>query len=218
MQIMVLPDGRTAGPLRGCEIHRVDTAEGRAVAEILAGGLGEPVARFGDVYGAAPIEAAFEFARHPAEADLRNNQDALWPVNAYSDADELRALLEAAQGTGLIVASLPGATLSVRPSSISRPLPLLTVGLGGDRTVLGSELRLDEHDDEDPIAFTLRLLEEAVIGANRLVCDGFADSALLDRLAAFLNRPGPWSGSDVCELLAGELERSGRRILANAEH
>jgi hypothetical protein len=43
--------------------------------------------------------------------------------------------------------------------------------------------------------------------------DPAADSACLDRLAAFLNRNRPWSGGDVCEYLATELVNSGRELL-----
>ncbi len=119
--------------------------------------------------GAVCTDAVFGLALARAEADLRGGQEAIWPVNAYSDADELRALLEAAQDAGFIGALFPGAALSIRPSSISQPIPLLTVDLTSARTLLGPELRLGERDGEDPIEFTLRLLEEAVGRANNVV-------------------------------------------------
>lgn len=49
--------------------------------------------------------------------------------------------------------------------------------------------------------------------ANGLAAGRAADSERLDRIAAFMNRLGPWSGGDVCEYVAEELRASGRRLL-----
>ena len=32
-----------------------------------------------------------------------------------------------------------------------------------------------------------------------------------------MNRPGPWNGGDVCELVASELRESGRELVDNAD-
>jgi hypothetical protein len=32
-----------------------------------------------------------------------------------------------------------------------------------------------------------------------------------------MNRPGPWSGTEVCEVVAQELRQSGRELLDNGE-
>lgn len=158
----------------------------------------------------------FRFDRDRAAADLSGSEESLWPVNAFSDADELNQLLEAAQESKLITAPR-GAYLFVYPLSICEPDPLLAVKSGSGSTFLGHELKLRDEEGEDPIAFTLRLLEEIAVEANALIDDAFADSACLDRIAAYLNRPGPWNGGDVCEVVAKELHDSGRAVLENAE-
>lgn len=158
----------------------------------------------------------FRFDRERAAVDLRGAEDDLWPVNVYSDADELNQLLEAAQESKLITAPR-GAYLFVYPLSICEPDPLLAVKSGSGSTLLGHELKLRDEEGEDPIAFTLRLLEEIAVEANALIDHAFADSACLDRIAAYLNRPGPWNGGDVCEVVAKELHDSGRAVLENAE-
>lgn len=78
-------------------------------------------------------------------------------------------------------------------------------------------MKLREEDGEDPIAFTLRLLEGIIEEANALAAAANPDGARLDRIAAFMNRPGPWNGGDVCELVATELQESGREVLDNAD-
>jgi len=55
-------------------------------------------------------------------------------------------------------------------------------------------------------------LAEAVEEANGLAGGRAADSERLDRIAAFMNRPGQWNGGDVCEVVARELQESGRPI------
>jgi hypothetical protein len=47
-----------------------------------------------------------------AEEAILDPDGALWPVNAYSDADELSTLLEAALGPGLIARNTTGGRLS----------------------------------------------------------------------------------------------------------
>jgi hypothetical protein len=164
--------------------------------------------------GACPI---FRLDRERAVADLRGAENDLWPVNAYSDADELNGLLEAAQSAGLLSASTTGAYLYIYPLSIADPDPVLVVSPAAGPTFLDFELKLRGKEGEDPIAFTLRLLEGIVADANALAAEARADGARLDRIAAFMNRPGPWNGGDVCELVATELKDSGREILDNAD-
>ena len=153
----------------------------------------------------------FSFDREPAAVDLRGPEDELWPVNAYSDADELNDLLEAAQNCGLITASRQ-ARLFVYPLSIREPDPLLAIVVTGGPALLGHELALSGRDGEDPVAFTLRLLEQVVERANVVLHGALADSASLDRIAAYMNRPGPWNGGDVCEVVAKELRDRGRPV------
>jgi hypothetical protein len=158
----------------------------------------------------------FRFDRERAVADLRGAENDLWPINDYSDADELNQLLEAAQSGNMITAPR-SAHLFVYPLSICEPDPLLAACPGSGPTLLGHELKLREEEGEDPIAFTLRLLEEIAVEANALVGEFLADSESLDRIAAYMNRPGPWNGGDVCEMVAQELEAGGRVVLDNAE-
>lgn len=159
----------------------------------------------------------FRFDRDRAAASLNDPGGDLWPVNAYSDADELNLLAEAAQNAGILAATVSGARLYVYPMSICAPVPLLAVNPGVGPTLLGHSLRLGEADGEDPVSFTLRLLEEATVAANALAGAHRADGDCLDRILAFMNRPGQWSGADVCEFVATELQASGRELLDNAE-
>lgn len=158
----------------------------------------------------------FRFDRERAAADLSGPEETLWPVNAYSDADELNQLLEAAQAAGLVSSGPPG-HLFVYPLSVCEPDPLLAASLANGPTLLGHGLKLREREGEDPIAFTLRLLEDLVAEANGLLGQFACDRACLDRIAEFLNRPGQWNGGGVCEFVATELQRSGREILDNAD-
>lgn len=158
----------------------------------------------------------FSFDREQAAADLIGPEDALWSVNACSDADELNDLLEAAQNKRLIVARRHG-RLFVYPLSIREPDPLLAIVVVGGPALLTHELALSDRDGEDPIAFTLRLLAHVVALANKALSEALADSAALDRITAFMNRPGPWSGGDVCDVVARELKATGRELLDNAD-
>jgi hypothetical protein len=158
----------------------------------------------------------FSFDRERTAADLKGPENALWPVNAYSDADELNQLLEAAQSAGLITARRK-ARLFVYPLSICEPDPLLAIVVSGGPSLLSRELPLSDRDGEDPIAFTLRLLAEVVDRANTVLVDALADSVSLDRIAAYMNRPGQWNGGDICEFVATELENSGREVSDNAD-
>lgn len=155
------------------------------------------------------------FAFNPtlAEIELRKGDGAITAINPYSDADELHRLLDGAQAVEVVESARVRATIYVYPLSISEPDPLLAVETGAGPTLLGFELKLRQHEDEDPIAFTIRFLEEAVAEANGLAAGRAADSERLDRIAAFMNRPGQWNGGDVCEFLANELDESGRRLL-----
>jgi hypothetical protein len=78
-------------------------------------------------------------------------------------------------------------------------------------TLLGFELKLRQDEDEDPVSFTVRFLED---GSRKPTASGAGRAAdRLDRIAAFMNRPGPWNGGDICKFLAEELRESGRRLL-----
>lgn len=159
----------------------------------------------------------FRFDRVGALEDINDPDGALWLVNAHSDADELNLLLEAAQSAGILTAEPPGARLYVYPLSISESAPLLAVSAETGPTLLGQSLKLHEAEAEDPIAFTLRLLTELADDAGALVAAHRADSDCLDRIAAYMNRPGQWNGGDVCEVVAKELQASGRELPGNAE-
>lgn len=159
----------------------------------------------------------FSFDRERAAVDLNGPEDALWPVNAYSnDPDELNQLLEAAQNADMITARRR-ARLFVYPLSISEPDPLLVVSPGDGPALLGHELKLSDEPEESPVAFTLRLLGEAVNRGNAMLAKALADGERLDRIASYMNRPGQWNGGDVCEVVADELQASGRTVLDNAD-
>lgn len=165
----------------------------------------------------AATPAPFVFDRDRALASITDPDGELWPVNAFSDVDELEGLLRAAREGDVIGCEAPGAELHVYPLSLSEPDAVVAVGRPGSPTLLGHGLGLREREGENPVEFTLRFLEEATQEANALARSRHPDSASLDRIATYMNRPGPWSGAEVCEFVAGELARSGREMPGNAE-
>lgn len=147
-----------------------------------------------------------------AAVELSDPEGNLWTVSPYSDADELNLLLEAAQSAAVLTARSPATALYIYPMSLIEPEPLLAVNPGRPPLLLGQALRLDERDGEDPIAFTMRLLEEIAAEAEALLLEAGADGARLDRIAAFMNRPGARSAADLYAVVAAELRQSGRRL------
>jgi DNA processing protein len=111
----------------------------------------------------------FRFDLPGARAAIADPDGPIWPVNAYSDADELHSLLVAAHDANIITSAERRAALYVYPLSLSEPDPLLAVEHGDGPTVLGHQLRLRERDGESPLEFTLRLLAEITAEANHLV-------------------------------------------------
>lgn len=114
----------------------------------------------------------------------------------------------------MIVAEREHAAIYVFPNSQKEPDPVLAVDPGGGPTLLGEPLSLRAEDGEDPIAFTVRILEDVVAEANGLAAGRAADSERLDRSAAYLNSPGQWNGGDVCEFVAREIAASGRPLFS----
>lgn len=156
----------------------------------------------------------FTFDPKLAETELRRLVGAISVANPYSDADELHQLLDGAQVVGIVSASRARAKIYVYPLSISEPDPILAVDPGIGPTLLGSELKLRQEKGEDPIAFTVRFLEETVEEANGLAAERFAeDGVRLDRIATYMNEHRPWRGADVCDFVERELRESGRRLL-----
>ncbi|HTR74562.1 MAG TPA: hypothetical protein VMH33_04805 [Solirubrobacterales bacterium] len=163
---------------------------------------------------AQPVpEGLFVLDVEGARAELSDPDGAIRVVDPYSDADELHRLLDDAQEKEIVRSRLARATILVYPLSIAEPDPILAVHLGDGPTLLGFEQKLRRREDDEPLAFTVRVLEEMVDEANSLAAGRAADGVRLDRIAAFLNRPGQWNGGDVCEFLAEEIVASGRRLL-----
>jgi hypothetical protein len=121
----------------------------------------------------------FEFDSKRARQSISDPDGAIWPVNCFSNPDELNDLFEAAVRSEIIASRDPRALIHIYPLSISEPEPLLAVRRGG-RAWLGQSLKPRERDGESPLDFTLRLLEEATIEANRLL----HSNALASRLSA----------------------------------
>jgi hypothetical protein len=109
----------------------------------------------------------FNFDRAKAERSIRDPDGPLWPVNAYTDADELDSLIQAALDSGTIAR----ARLYVYPLSLSEPDPVPVYDPGHGRAFLGHPLKLREREGEDPVAFTLRLLEDLAAEGNALASD-----------------------------------------------
>ncbi len=175
--------------------------------------VAEAEAHLGDQ---APDEL-FELDAERARSELSDLDGAIRVIDTFADADELHRLLDDAQEEGVIRARRETATIAVYPMSIVEPDPLLAVYPGHGPTILGFDMKPRLRDDEDPVAFTIRILEGIVDEANELAAGRAADSGRIDRIAAFLNANRPWNGGDVCDLLASEILASGRRLLGAEE-
>jgi hypothetical protein len=157
-------------------------------------------------------EETFEFLAGPARIELRRPGGAIAVVDPYVGADELHRLLDAAQAEGVVRARPEGARIVVHPYSVAEPDPLVAVRLDRGPMLTGPEPDFRPDEDEDPVAYTVRLLGDVVVRANALVAGRAADSGRLDRIADFLNANRPWSAGDVCRLVASEIVASGRRL------
>ena len=113
----------------------------------------------------------FAFDRAKAERSIRDPDGALWPVNAYSDADELNGLVQAAIESEAVTRPNKRAHLYIYPLSLSEPDPVLVYDPGHGRAFLGFSLKLREREGESPVEFTLRLLEDLTVEANGLAQD-----------------------------------------------
>lgn len=110
----------------------------------------------------------FTFDRAKAERSIADPDGALWPVNAYSDADELNSLVDDALTSGAIARKDKSAFFAIYPMSLSEPDPQVAVSLGPGPALLANPLKLREEDGESPVAFTLRLLDDVTAEANEL--------------------------------------------------
>ncbi len=100
--------------------------------------------------------------------ELIDPDGGLWPINPYSDADELNLLAEAAQATGVLAAECPRARLYVYPMSLAEPEPILAVNLGCGPTLLGHAVQLYLAEPAGPVEYTLGFLTDLCAGANLL--------------------------------------------------
>jgi hypothetical protein len=123
----------------------------------------------------------FHFDRARALASITDPDGALWPVNAYSDADELNALADDALTAQIVTREDAGAHFAIYPMSLSEPDPIVSVNPGTGPALLGYSIKLRQHEGEDPVSFTLRLLGDMVAEANRLIRAHCPDDAQLDR-------------------------------------
>lgn len=110
----------------------------------------------------------FRLDRGRAARELIDPDGDLWPINPYSDADELNLLAEAAQATGVLAAECPRARLYVYPMSLAEPEPILAVNLGCGPTLLGHAVQLCRAGPAGPVEYTLRFLTDLCAGANLL--------------------------------------------------
>ncbi len=85
---------------------------------------------------------SFGFDRNKAAKSIEDPDGALWPVNAYSDADELDSLIQAALDSAVIAQPNRRAHLYIYPLSLSEPDPVLVYDPGHGRALLGHALKL----------------------------------------------------------------------------
>ena len=108
----------------------------------------------------------FQFDLRRASHGINDPNGAIWPVNSFTDADELNSLFEAAVHSGIIASRDQHALIHIYPLAISDPEPVVAVSGGNGPSMLGYSLKLRERDGESPLEFTLRLLEETTIEAK----------------------------------------------------
>jgi ribosomal protein S27AE len=116
-------------------------------------------------------EPMFRFDLRRACHSINDPNGAIWPVNSFTDADELNGLFEAAVHSGIIASPDPSGYIHIYPLSISEPEPIVAINRSNGPSLLGCSLKLRERDGESPLEFTLRLLEEIVGEANALIGD-----------------------------------------------
>lgn len=116
----------------------------------------------------------FEFDPDRARRAINDADGTIWPVNSFSDADELNTLMEAAVNAAVIAPGEAGAYIHIYPLSICEPDPVLAVSRVRGPSLLGYSLKLRDWDGETPLEFTLRLLEEIAGAANALIGDSEA--------------------------------------------
>ena len=130
----------------------------------------------------------FDLDHRRAAFDLRNLEGAISPVSPHSDPDELNALVDDALFARVIRRARPDVCLAIYPLSLSDPEPILAVNPSSGPTLLGWSLKLRQHNGENPVDFTVRVLDQIVEQANALAGSYHADSARLDRIASYMNR------------------------------
>lgn len=113
----------------------------------------------------------FRFDLGRASHSIADPNGAIWPVNSFTDADELNSLFEAAVHSGIIASRDRRALIHIYPLSVSEPEPILAVNRSNGPSLMGYSVKLRERDGENPLDFTLRLLEEIVGEANALFGD-----------------------------------------------
>jgi DNA protecting protein DprA len=115
------------------------------------------------------IRPPFRFDRERARRRIEDPDGPIWPVNRFSEADELNLLFEAALEDGVIEAPEPRIGIQVYPLSNCEPAPVLAIHRAAPPDLLGAALNLAEREGESPLDFTLRLLEEGVEEANAIL-------------------------------------------------
>jgi len=81
--------------------------------------------------------ALLEFHLDRARQSIEDPHGAIWPVNSFSDADELNSLFETAVHSGIIASRDPGALIHIYPLSLSDPEPVLALSRGTGPSLLG---------------------------------------------------------------------------------
>jgi hypothetical protein len=158
----------------------------------------------------------FSYLSIRAAIALHRRDGAIATASPHSDVEELNLLLYRAQRARIISSERERAWLYVYSRSRGKPEPLLGVDPGEGPILFGPPLKLRQGGGEDPISFTMRILEELTEQANGLLVRRLADSARLDYIAdymdAYVGANPPWRGTDLCELLATQLRESGRTL------
>lgn len=122
-----------------------------------------------DFRSAMETKPLFYFDRDRAEAEVRDADSSLRALNPFADAGELHCALDAATECGVIGARRANAALHAYEIPAPYTDPVLGVDPGTGAELVGPALAPPFAEEEEPVSFTVRWLEQIVASANDLL-------------------------------------------------